>query len=90
MMMICGCGGALAAWRPCSSKPAARCMLQRSIDGTADGRTPDRYVDPAPHSMRTVSITPVIAHAALSLSLGTGAINRARHCSGCIDDVGLN
>jgi len=26
-------------------------------DGRTDGRTPDRYTDPAPHTMRVVSLT---------------------------------
>jgi len=37
-----------------------RTPLLRSIDGTdgrTDGRTPDRYVAPAPHTMRAVPIT---------------------------------
>jgi len=40
-----------------SSKPIARRCCVRSIDGTdrrMDGRTPDRFIDPAPHTMRAV------------------------------------
>ena len=42
------------AHRALSSKPAGR-----SIDGTdgrTDGRTPDRYIDPAPHTMRAMPL----------------------------------
>jgi len=35
-----------------SSKPAARRCCSRSTEGRTDGRTPDRYIDPAPHTMR--------------------------------------
>jgi len=39
-----------------SSKPAARCCSGRmgQIDEQTDGRTPCRYIDPAPHTMRAV------------------------------------
>jgi len=29
----------------------------RRTDGETDGRTPDRYIDPAPHTVRAVPIT---------------------------------
>jgi len=59
-----GCG-AVAAGRPAlsidifartalSSKPAARRCSVRLM-GQTDGRTPDRFIDPAPHTMRAVS-----------------------------------
>jgi len=39
-------------------KPATRRLLQRSIDtGLRDGRTPNRCVNPAPHTMQEVSKT---------------------------------
>ena len=37
-----------------SSKPAA-CRCCARLMGQTDGRTPDRFIDPAPHTMRTVS-----------------------------------
>jgi len=63
-----GCGAA-AAGRPAlsidifartalSSKPTARrcCVRQMGqTDRRTDGRTPDRFMHPAPHTMRTVS-----------------------------------
>ena len=65
-----GCGAA-AARRPALSidifcaygaqQQTHRTPLLRSIvwdrltDGQTDGRTPDRFIDPAPHTMRTVS-----------------------------------
>jgi len=32
----------------------------RQTDGRMDRRTPDRYIDPAPHAMRAVPIIPDI------------------------------
>jgi len=47
-----------------SSKPAARCRScwkTGQTDTRTDGRTPDRYIDPAPHIMRAASKTTDIA-----------------------------
>jgi len=59
-----GCGAA-AAGRPALSsdifcaygaqQQTRRTPLLRLTDGQMDGRTPDRFIDPAPHTMRTVS-----------------------------------
>jgi len=41
------------------SKPAARrccCQSMGQTDGQTDGWTPNRYIDPAPYTLRTVSI----------------------------------
>ena len=45
--------------RALSSKPAVRCCCSRMMgqrDGRTDGRTCDRYIDPARHTMQAVSI----------------------------------
>ena len=42
-----------------SSKPAARrccCRSMEQTDGRTDGRTRDRFIDPAPHTMRALSL----------------------------------
>jgi len=48
-----GCGKAAAAFW-CRRLIRIERQLLAVIDGT-DGRTPDRYIDPAPHAMRAVS-----------------------------------
>ena len=42
------------ACRALSSKPAVAAVYRwdRQTDGQTDGRTPDHYVDPAPHTMQ--------------------------------------
>jgi len=58
--MVCGSRKAL------SSKPALPRCCFRSM-GQTDGRTPVRYIDPAPHTMRAASIT----HNILNMSHNT-------------------
>jgi len=51
----CGAVDRYLARTALSSKPAARRCCVRLTNGHMDGRTPDRFIDPDPHTMRTVS-----------------------------------
>jgi len=50
------CGSISPARGAISSKPAARHSGCRTM-GQTDGPAPDRYIDPAPHTMHAVSTT---------------------------------
>jgi len=56
----CRCRSISPARTALSSKPAARFCCDRMMgqaDGQTDGRTPDRYLDPAAHATRAVPVT---------------------------------
>ena len=57
----------ICCWAPCCSvrhsaanPPHAAAEVEWWNDRRTDGRTPDRYIDPAPHTMWAVPITAVI------------------------------
>ena len=50
----CGNRSLSPAHRELSSKPKAAAGVGRMVDKRTDGRTPDRYIDHAPHTMRAM------------------------------------
>jgi len=53
--LICPARGALSSKLAARRSDCERC--DRRTDRQTDGRTPDRYIDPVPHTMRAVSKT---------------------------------
>ena len=56
----CNAPAYMPTGRSAANPPAAVAAIdrwQRKTDGQTDGRTPDRYIDPAPHRMRAALIS---------------------------------
>jgi len=59
----------LSVW-PTAANPQKRSAASESWDRRTDGRTHNRYADPAPHSMLAVSTTAPVLRESLVLSTG--------------------